>query len=59
MRKGESIGSMPNKPRTPLRAIRVDEDLWKAAQAAAEARGESLSEAIRAFLKRYAKQNKN
>lgn len=50
-----TIGSMPNKPKTPLRNIRVDDELWNAAMAAAEARGESLSEAIRKFLKRYAK----
>lgn len=50
-----TIGSMPNKPKTPLRNVRVGDELWQAAQAAAEARGESLSEAIRVFLKRYAK----
>jgi antitoxin component of RelBE/YafQ-DinJ toxin-antitoxin module len=51
----DTIGVMPNKPKTPLRNIRVDDELWTAAMAAAEARGESLSEAIRKFLKRYAK----
>lgn len=40
---------MPDMPR----AIRVPDDLWKAALAKAEERGETLSEAIRAFLKRY------
>lgn len=52
-----TMGTMPNKPKTPLRNVRVDDELWAAAMAAAEARGESLSEAIRQFLKRYAKQN--
>jgi antitoxin component of RelBE/YafQ-DinJ toxin-antitoxin module len=50
-----TIGVMPNKPKTTLRNVRVDDELWQAAQAAAEARGESVSEAIRKFLKRYAK----
>ena len=50
-----TIGNMPNQPKTKLRNIRVEDELWDAAKAAAEARGESLSEAIRAFLKRYAK----
>lgn len=50
-----TIGVMPNKPKTPHRTIRVEDALWEAAQAAAEARGETISEAIRAFLKRYAK----
>ena len=50
-----TIGVMPNKPKTPLRNIRVDDELWAAAMAAADSRGESLSEAIRKFLKRYAR----
>lgn len=50
-----TIGTMPNKPKTTLRNVRVDDELWQAAQAAAEVRGETVSEAIRAFLKRYAK----
>ena len=50
-----TIGSMPNKPKTPHRTIRVEDALWEAAQAAAGARGETISEAIRAFLKRYSK----
>jgi len=38
---------------TTLRNIRVDDDLWSAAMAKAEDRDETLSEAIRAFLRRY------
>lgn len=44
---------MPNAPKTPLRSIRVDTDLWRAAQAVAAARGESLSDVIRRALVRY------
>lgn len=50
-----TMGLMPNKPKTTLRNVRVDDELWQAAQAAAEARGQTVSEAIRRFLKRYAK----
>ena len=38
---------------TPVRNIRVPEELWRAAQAEAERRGETLTEAIIAALQRY------
>lgn len=46
---------MPNMPGrgTPKRAIRVPEELWQAALAKAEARGENLSVEVRKFLERY------
>jgi antitoxin component of RelBE/YafQ-DinJ toxin-antitoxin module len=46
---------MPNQPRddNPCRAIRVDDELWEAAKVRAAERGESVSEAVRAFLRRY------
>lgn len=48
---------MPNQPRksNPARAIRVEDELWKAAQKRAAERGESVSEAVRRFLLRYSK----
>ncbi len=45
---------MPKRP-MPNRVIRVPDELWKAAQAKADERGETLSEAIRKFLRRYVK----
>lgn len=42
----------PRPPRRP-RSVKVEDDLWEAARAKAEERGELLSEEIRAFLKRY------
>lgn len=42
----------PRPPRKP-RAVRVEDDLWRAAQAKADERGEILSEVIREALKRY------
>ena len=44
---------MPNKPKTPIRGVRVPEDLWRAAQAEAERRGETVTDAILRALKRY------
>lgn len=43
---------MARKPRK-ARAVRVEDDLWRAAQAKADERGEILSEVIREALKRY------
>lgn len=40
------------------RSVRVEDKLWEAAQAAADARDEVLSEEIRKFLERYAKGKK-
>ena len=44
---------MPNAPKTPLRNVRVPDDLWDAAMSKALERGESLSEVIRRALEHY------
>lgn len=44
---------MPNP--TPLRNVRVPDDLWDAAMSKALDRGESLSEVIRRALEKYVK----
>lgn len=44
---------MPNKPKTPHRAIRVPTLLWQAAQAKARADGTNLSDLIRGWLAEY------
>ncbi len=51
---------MPNKPRpgNPARAVRVEDELWKAAQAIAAERGESVSDVIRQCLQRYVKRHR-
>ena len=46
---------MAPKPVKRSRNIRVEDKLWEAAQAVADARNEVLSEEIREFLKRYVK----
>ena len=51
---------MPNQPRPDNRPhmIRVDDQLWEASLAEAARRGESISEAVRRFLRRYTKGKK-
>lgn len=49
-----SSSSWSDVPRgTTLRNIRIDDDLWRAARQVAQDRGETLSEVIRAALRRY------
>jgi predicted HicB family RNase H-like nuclease len=38
---------------TPLRNVRVPDDLWRAAQEKAEREGRSVSDVLLAALKRY------
>jgi hypothetical protein len=49
----DTLSRVPNKPKTPNRAIRVDTDLWHAAMKKAEAEGRTLTGVIVAYLKRY------
>lgn len=51
---------MPNKPRPENRhrMVRVEDELWNAARAAAEANGTTVSAVIRAALERYVKRNR-
>lgn len=44
---------MPNKPKTPLRNVRVDDALWGAAMARAVGEGRTLSEVVRGMLRDY------
>lgn len=44
---------MPNQPKTPHRAVRVPDELWAAAKAATEARGETIAQVIRRALTDY------
>lgn len=49
---------MPSRPPRKARAVRVEDDLWQAAQRKAEERGHVLSEVIREALKRYVRSAK-
>lgn len=44
---------MPNQPKTKTRSVRVPDDLWEAALARAEERGETVTDVILRALKRY------
>lgn len=50
-----TVTRVPNTPGTPRRTIRVPDELWDAAQAKAEERGENLSDVLRKALERYVK----
>lgn len=47
----------PNNPRTPLRNVRIEDELWSAAKKAAQANGETVSDVIRAGLVCYVIEN--
>jgi hypothetical protein len=49
---------MTPRPPRKARAVRVEDDLWAAAQRRAEERGDVLSEEIRKFLQRYVRSSK-
>jgi hypothetical protein len=44
---------MPNQWKTPARSVRVPDDLWAAAKAKAEERGETVTDALVRALERY------
>lgn len=44
---------MADQPKTPIRTVRIDDDLWSRAQARAAERGETVSEVLRRCLQRY------
>jgi len=44
---------MPNQPKTPVRGLRVEDALWRAAQEKAAAEGRTLTAVLVAYLKRY------
>lgn len=50
-----TLRRMPNQPKTPIKCFRIPDDLYRAAQAKAAERGESVSEVVRRALERYVK----
>lgn len=52
------MASVPNQPRTPIRGVRVSDDLWKEAQRVAAERGETVSDEVRRALERYVKRHR-
>lgn len=44
---------MPNQPKTPVRSVRVPDDLWAAVKAEAERRGETVTDVVVRALSTY------
>jgi hypothetical protein len=44
---------MPNQPKTPLRNVRVEDELWRKSKEKALMKGETVSDVIRRALERY------
>lgn len=42
---------------TPIRALRIPDEEWQAAQEVAKRRGETITEAVRRFLRGYIRRN--
>lgn len=47
-----------NMPETKIRGVRIDDDLWEAAQAKAKDRRESVADVIRRALLAYVEEGK-
>lgn len=52
------IRRVPNAPKTPNRAFRIPEALYREAQQIAAERGETLSDVVRDALKRYVQRHR-
>lgn len=50
-----TVGCVPNQPKTPMRSFRIPDDVYRAAQEKAAAKGESVSDVVRRALERYVK----
>lgn len=50
-----TVHTVPNSPKTPLRSFRIPNEIYKAAQAKAAEKGETVSDVVRKALERYVK----
>jgi hypothetical protein len=48
---------MPDKPKTPHRVVRIDDELWTKAGAAVNAAGTDRSALVREFLRWYVRES--
>jgi len=53
------MGSVPNKPKTPHRTIRVENELWADTMAITKAKGETATDVIRRALEAYRDENRD
>ena len=54
----DTLGRVPNQPKTPLHSFRVEDKLWNAARDLARENGETIADVLRAALERYVKKGK-
>ena len=52
------LSRMPNQPRTPIRGVRIPDDLWDEAKLLAARDGTSVSEVVRKCLAHYVDKNR-
>jgi predicted DNA-binding protein len=55
----ETIGTMPNKPKTPVSTFRIPLELKARTKAAAEANGTDLTAIVVAAFEQYVKKNRS
>ncbi len=48
-----TVGSVPNQPKTPPRSVRVPDDLWSAARVRAAENGETVTDVLIRALEAY------
>lgn len=53
------MGSVPNKPKTPHRTIRVENELWADTMTIAKAKDETATDVIRRALEAYRDENRD
>lgn len=51
----DTLGRVPNQPKTPVKCFRCSEELWQRAIAVANERGLILSEEMRKWLELFVK----
>jgi|GEM_PF-2946796 len=51
----DTVGTVPNKPKTPVSNFRIPEDVKEAATAKAKAEGKTLTDVVVEALRRYIK----
>lgn len=51
----DTVMSVPNAPKTPIRSFRIPDAIYQAAQAKAAEKGETLTAVVQRALDRYAK----
>lgn len=53
-----SMNTVPNKPKTPIRGVRVPDEEWHPAQKKAKAEGETVTDVVRRALRDYVEPSK-